>query len=595
MPKHVQIPLETFGELQKVWEEIARTSVIVDGTPDPTPAPPPTTDPSVDVIWFDPHGGHPQNDGATPASSISTWASLIDRLKPRTRTLVMLRTGFYRSNLTLANRAADLGSPIYFKAEQQGGVIFDGFYPTQDKSWEYHGNGVYRRVSSDEEGPWCGYAKGYFLPRLKSLSDLQNATAGDVRLPKYGFCKEGRFVYVRLPGKDDPNKVQTYLTQSFGRNFIRLNHSPYVIFDGIVFRGHGSGKAILCDEDSHHVWIQNCTFSHGRIGAELADDSTVQWNQYGYPGFAQFAKDVFQLNNGDPGALFEYVKNYNHADGNKANALLEGRIFDSIKSRSAVRLTSRYNFSTECFDGSNFGQFSDSTSYNDIGDDIFDDWTEFESSFANHDSRNITLDRPAVLSASAAFSHQDFSGRMKGPHKITRAIVWNLNKSIASPYVIKNMSSADKKPVTVTYDHCLFQNLSDPTTWGQNVNFLYLDHRKGKNINLTITNSIIIMDAVTDWDKTWDPDCDHNVLVSPKDHPHLRGPNGIWVTTFEELGLQGGIEEMNFKPTEDSPHFGKASDGKSTPGPHQIDDELPLCRPFIPTFTDEIPGMWGSE
>ncbi len=611
MSDYVKIPRGLLEELSQIWEKIVVSSEVIDGEDpvDPTPVPdPPSPMFPHNLIWISPSMGHDSNDGMSAASAVKTWGRVVEMIDPGLPNKVMVRPGLYTDTIGF-NNISTVDTPLYLCAEIPGTAVFDNMEQEQ-QNWQAIGNGIWKRstVNSGDLGPWCGYyfepgEEVTFLPRYTSLNDLKDAKLGNYRMPKYGFVKQGSQIYLRLPNGVDANKKLVYLTKSFSKTFMSFKSSPGVIINGIAFSGHGAGRALDFDEGSHSAWVQNCIFSHGREGMRLSDNSTYTWCQYGYPGMHKFSLDVALLNDGTSTPLFHYVKKYNVQSDNKGNAYLEGRIATSRADRSARGLSSAYNLVTECFDGHSIGQFEDASSYRDAGYRAFDDFFELESWRPQHTGKNLTLVEPFAMDCHTSFSHQDTVGQMRGPHTITRALVINPSQMINAAYIIKNLTSSEKlEPVKATYDHCFFHNPDGANNWGKNANFIYLDHPKGRWIDLSIHNSIIVIDHVDDWDKDWDPDCDYNVLVCKTDYPHLRGKNGMWFKSLDELKLETGGDYlidgltgkriMDVMPTGQSPHVGKASDGM-TVGPFEPGDLWPH-RPLHKTFTDDIPEAWGK-
>jgi hypothetical protein len=233
------------------------------------------------------------------------------------------------------------------------------------------------------------------------------------------------------------------------------------------------------------------------------------------------------------------------------------------------------------------GQFSDSVSFRDVFTYCFDDPAELEGWRKTHDSANLSMIEPLILNCfGSAISHQDTAGQIRGPHRIERAIIDNPDSRARPAYLIKNMGPMPHNPV-ISYHRCFFRNDSGPTGWGDNVNFLYLDHAKGKGARLSIRNSIVVVDRLDDWAKDWDPDLDYNILVSPVDYPHIRGPHGRWYRSLEEIGLQD-----DYRPLLHSPLIGAGENGV-TVGPYDLGDEL-RHRPMVTTFTGEMPEPWAA-
>ena len=316
MPKrYIRIPAEYFEELKEAWMKVSTTAYLYEDETDRLEAvipSRPTLQPA-DVIWVDPERGHDSNDGLSAGSSVQTWGRVFSVIKPGS--LVLLRPGIYRQPINTANLGGTERDPIYFKAEVPGTAVFCN--NIQDTGmWELHGNGIYERINRVRDlGPWCGFSKDTFLPRYQSLYDLKGTRIADnLRMPKYGFAQDGHDLFVRLPGRGDPNKEGTGLSANFAHKHISIRNSPYTIFEGIRFRGHGTGFGIFADGDSHHVWIQNCISEHGRVGFHVGPDSVITHCQYGQPGFDAFVNDMMQLNGGALQPVIDYVRKYNNPE-----------------------------------------------------------------------------------------------------------------------------------------------------------------------------------------------------------------------------------------------------------------------------------------
>lgn len=195
----------------------------------------------------------------------------------------------------------------------------------------------------------------------------------------------------------------------------------------------------------------------------------------------------------------------------------------------------------------------------------------------------------------ASFSHQDTAQQIRGPHRIERSIAYNPYPMTNPAYVIKNMGRKDigfAHDPDIAYDRCLLHNKAGPTGWGNDVNFIFLDHAKGRTANLSFRNTILWAEPhITDWDRSWTPDCDYNVVVSDKPYPELQGPHGRWLASIEELKLRGPTAEgMDFRPLPGSPLIGAGEDGV-TIGPYDLGEPL-KHRPMTTAFTDEAPSIW---
>ena len=485
------------------------------------------------------------------------------------------------------------GLPLVLMSEEVGGARF-GDVVEEVVGGEFVGGGIYGYGEGD---PWCGWYSGggrrVFLPRFGSLEDLEGVVRGDfrpliggrrlgMRLPRYGICSDGGRVYGSFPGGVERSGLR--YGRSFGSVGIRVASGlDWVLFDGILFEGMGSGRGI--DGEGSRVVVQNCEFRYCREGCRIGDGSILRGNRYGYPGFGDYAEGVARLSGGNLGKFFDYVKRYNSEGG---NAFYEGRLATSGSIRSGRGVYFGFNVMEDCFDGQSMGQFSSSVSEGDYFRNCLDDGYEFESWRGVHDGRDLEVRGGVLVNCMSSFSHQDNVGQSRGPVRVEGAVVLNVGKYFTAPYIIKNMTSSRKLPkVRAEYVRCFFYNRSGINQWGRGVSFVYLDHKKGEWIDLSIRSSVIIVDEVDDWDRGWDADCDWNVLVSPRDYPHIRGENGLWFRDVGELHLSGrywsegilgvGFVESMFdvRPTSSSPHVG-LGEGGVTSGPYEVGDDLRL-------------------
>jgi hypothetical protein len=293
-------------------------------------------------------------------------------------------------------------------------------------------------------------------------------------------------------------------------------------------------------------------------------------------------------------SLYDLDKTYYVDPANPGNAWMEGRLAASyINSRnSAPSKTCRFedNLIGPCFDGMSLGQFEDSVSKRDVFYYCFDDAVEMEGWNRAHTGRNIAVEQATILNSyGSAISHQDTARQIAGPQYIRRCVIDGPDQYARPAYAIKNMGPMPRRPVIV-YDRCFIRNLSGPTGWGGNVNFLYLDHVKGLGAQLTIKNCLIVVDRLDDWNRDWDPVLDYNVLVSPKDYPHIRGKNGRWFKSLDGLVIGGSPEDFNYAPSLGSPLLG-AGEGGVTVGPYDY-GEASWRRPLAEAFTDKESSLW---
>jgi hypothetical protein len=540
------------------------------------------------ALWVDPEDGDDGNDGRDRTSPFRTLARAVQALTPRSALVLM--NGIWAEPLRLHDLGTSRDAPVYIKAEQPGDAVMMGTaLPLSDGTapWRHVGAGLYATPFPGR--PWAGYGGDRFLFSYKSLADLEAGSVAGRNKPPYGLAWQDGQLYLRLPEGADPAGQAVHVPPVYARPLIEIRRSPYVILDGVGVMGAGNTFAIDADEASHHLWLQNIVCDLSRMLVRLPSDSMVRWNEYRYRGFLPFAEDVIEANGGQIKALFDLVKDYNIVG---SDAHYEGRIAASFDNPSR-RCRFERNFYSQIFDGNCLGRFSDSVSFREVFASCFDDAYEVESWRKTHDSAKLAIIEPLILNVfGSAVSHQDSARQIRGPHRIERAIIDNPHPRARPAYLIKNMGPMPHHPA-ITYDRCFFRNLSGPTGWGAKANFLYLDHEKGKGARLSIRNSIVVVDRLDDWAKDWDPDLDYNVLVSPVDYPHIRGPHGRWHRSIDELKLRGvGEHGVDHRPLPGSPLIGAGENGV-TIGPYDIGDEL-RHRPMVTTFTDEVPEPWAA-
>jgi len=549
------------------------------------PQPPSLLEPDAEV-WVDPDAGDDANTGHDQRSAFRSLSRATKALKPRSR--LMLASGHYRDRLELKDLGTSADRPIWIKAATAGAATLSNVAEDLAEGradWKHDGGGLYSTPFPAR--PWAGFAAGRFLFSYKSLSDLKAAAVAGFGKPPYGLAYQDGRLFLRMPEGADPNGQPVMVTRDYGAPTVRIRRSPHVILDGIAVTGAGNAYAIDADEQSHHLWMQNVVGDLGRVLVRLPDDSMVRWCQYGYSGLMPWAEETMAMNRSAM-APFGLFKKYNVYAG--GNAHYEGRIATSFDAPSR-RCRFEHNLIGPCGDGSCIGRFTDSTSYREVVIFAIDDGTELESYLLSHDSADLRVIEMLVLNAfGSAFSHQDTAKQIRGPQRLERCIAYSPHPFGHAAYAIKNMGlQFDPK---IEYDRCLLHAKAGPTGWGRDVNFMFLDHKKGRTPNLSIRNTILWAEPhITDWDKDWTPDCDYNVVIADRPYPELQGPNGLWFSSIEALKLRGPTAEgMDFRPLPGSPLIGAGENGV-TIGPYDLGEAL-KHRPMTTAFTDEMPSVW---
>ena len=537
-------------------------------------------------VWVDPAAGDDANTGHDERSAFRSLSRASEALKPRSR--LMLAPGQYHEGLKLKDLGTSADRPIWVKSVAPGQATLSNAAKdlAQGRAdWKHVDGGLYSTPFPVR--PWAGFAGGRFLFSYKSLRDLKAAAVDGFRKPRYGLAyQEGR-LFLRMPGGADPNGQPVMVTKDYAAPTVTIRRSPHVILDGIAVTGAGNSYAIDADEQSHHLWMQNVVGDLSRVLVRLPSDSMVRWCQYGYRGLMPWAEEVMSINYSSR-APFGLFKKYNVYAG--GNAHYEGRIATSFDQPSR-RCRFEHNLIGPCGDGSCLGRFSDSSSYRDVIIFAIDDGFEKESHLRSHDSAELSVTEALVINAfGSAFSHQDTAKQIRGPHRIERSIAFSPHPFAHAAFVIKNMDlQFDPR---IEYDRCLLHAQAGPTGWGSDVNFMFLDHKRHRTPNLSIRNTVLWADPhITDWDKEWTPDCDHNVVVADRPYPELQGPNGMWFSSIDALKLRGPTAEgMDFRPLPGSPLIGAGENGV-TIGPYDLGEPL-KHRPMTTAFTNEMPSIW---
>lgn len=465
------------------------------------------------VFYVDASGGDDTNNCLALNSACKSIQGAAKML--RGGDTLIVKAGTYYESLRFKNLRSSRKNPVLIKAEPRGSARISGMWEQAavgKVQWQDVGDGIY----SATHGPMLfGSYKHTFLFRLNSIEELRNAEAktrsGTVKLPPYGFAFKRGKIYIRLPGNTDPNGKSILLSPPSWRepgrqSVITVDDSPGFILDGFYIEGSGT-VCVNFDKNSTSAVVRNTIFQYCRYGMRLPDKSLVEWSEYTYPGFIDFAEKVRRLNNGKQ-KIFNLVKEYH------ASNWLEGGLADSYGRKGTSRYCEfRHNFMHETFDGESLGDFEYSESHHNVYFSNFDDHVEMES-WAGHQSRELRLHHNLFLSA-GLISHQETS--LKGPQYIYRNVWYYYDDHGASSWTIIKSKAPNANGGIHYYNNLL---------WGV-TGELFWESRH----HLHFRNNLFIFKRNQNWKSATELDSKNNLLINDDDKPWLYGHHGLYLGT----------------------------------------------------------------
>jgi len=558
----------------------------------------------VDVV-----NGQTGNDGLAPDQAVPSLGEGIALLEPGDEMVVAPGVYYERPEFYVPGTTAE--TPVWVRAQPLGSATISGMWEEaargevewQPTPWE----GIY---TAEHGMSLFGAHDGTFLFRFNDVDDLR---AGEVTfaaqihddqvitldLPDHGFSTDGTSVYLRLPGGIDPNGESVLLSlagqaESEDYTLAWISSTPHLIVDGFRIQGSGT-HGLWYNRNSHTPTIRNTVFEYCVYGARLPDDAVVEWSEYTYPGFKDFA-DLLAAANPDHAAdgIFHLVKEYQSYE-HAGPALLEGGLADAHwQVQPSVGGDFHHNWLHEAFDGEQLGHFDSSRSHHSVYTHNYDNHMELETYAPAFGSRDLHVHDNLMLACPlGAMSHQEDS--IVGPHYVYRNVIhgyddagmgaWTQIKSLA-PNAVEGMVYVNN------------------TIWAGDGS-LFWDSRE----HLIFRNNIFVFEALEDVEDPDNPlDSDHNLLVNAVDEPWLRGlDHGIYLGADPDdvgfldpaqldFGLAAGspaIDAGELFPgiTDDvadgAPDLG-AFELDSPPGP-----DWP--RPRATTFTCDPPARWPGQ
>lgn len=486
---------------------------------------------------------------------------------------IVVAAGTYFERPVFDTLGSSAEQPVVIKAERPGSVTISAMWREAAEgrvAWQPVGKDIY--AAEAPERPLFGHDGDVFLFRFNTVEDLLIGQAGDVAMPPYGFGAEDGLVYVRLPDGQDPNGRRLKFSAEKS-SVLTITSSAYVVIDGFRIEGGGEGICIDFDAESHHAIVRNTVMTSCRHGVRLADHGLIEWSEYSYPGFRDFAEDIRQRN-GRITAVYDLVKEY-HED-----TWLEGGIAISFgRSHPSKHAEFRYNFMHQTFDGEQLGQFEYSSSHHNVYMHNYDNHVEFEN-WAGHGARELRLHNSLMLAGSLGpLSHQDVSKNqgMTGPHYVYRNVVFGYDAHGWNSWtVIKSKVGNPDFEGLYYYNNLLWSDGRSPGEDGVNddVGYLFWDDQRRDMFRLR--NNIIIFNEANDNRPRGPLDADHNLYVNAEDMPWLRGANGAYLGTDPGVLRFNDVGALNFGLRPDSPVAAQAS------ADLVLEGHLPNAGPFPP-------------
>jgi len=357
--------------------------------------------------------------------------------------------------------------------------------------------------------------------------------------------------------------------------------SPYVIVDGLVIEGSGT-YCLQFSQDSTFPTVRNTRFEYCREGMQLPNNSLVEWSEYTYPGYYNFAEQVRVLN----GSL----RMYDLAKSYAPEQYFEGEFADTYGTGAASRNCEfRYNFLHETMDGEGLGQFEYSESHHNVYLRNYDDHNELESNEGNA-ARELRLHDNLFLSA-GLISHQEAT--LTGPQYVYRNVYyWYDNHGSPNWTVLK--TKAANATGGIFYYHNLF--------WGNSTELFWQEESRQ---HLHFRNNILIFSHNKNSATATTLDADYNLLVNDSDKSFLYGSHGAYLGTSNsslkllnvaglDFGILAGSSAENRGVA--LPGFNDGAPGGPDIGPFEtgFDPGGNWPRPRVTIYTTAPPERWNG-
>ena len=457
------------------------------------------------ATWYvDAQTGDDARDGSSPEQAVATLTRGAELLGPGD--LLLVGPGTYYEQPTFDGQ----GGQVWIRAEPLGGATVSGNWPEAARgevAWTDEGDGIW----SAEHGPAVGGShEGRFLFRFESVEDLRAGEAAGVEVPPYGFAHEDGRIHLRLDGADPNGESVELGAPTWGEEgalpaVVWIEDAPGVIFEG--FRLEGSATQCLwVAPDSPEATVRNTVFTNCVNGAVLPQRSVLEWSEYSYEGFYDFADALIDLN-GAVRTVYTLVKEY------PPTVVYEGglALAHGYLGVPTEGCEFHHNFVHEAFDGEKLGFFADSESHHNVYLYNYDNHVEMEGGY-DLGSANLRLHHNLMLACPLGpISHQ--GAGIVGPQYVHDNVVLEYDEAHGHTW-----TQLKTELPNATEGVFVFHN----TMQAGHTTLFYED---GDRLQLR-NNILIFSDEYSD---TTELDSDHNLLVNADDEPWLRGEHGAWL------------------------------------------------------------------
>ncbi|MGI9418812.1 MAG: hypothetical protein ACR2RA_13335 [Geminicoccaceae bacterium] len=528
------------------------------------------------VIYVDGNMGRDRNQGKSEGDAVRTLGRAAKIARGGDE--IIVGPGIYYEKPTFSNLRGSARKPVWLRASQPGTATISGMWRDAAEGnvkWRRYNNGIY---AAPHEPPLFGSFDGTFLFRFNTVKDLYRGRAGDIDMPDYGFAAVDGMVFVKLPDGVNPNGKSLKFS-SEKASIVQVKNSPHFVIDGFRIEGAGAGRCIAFDRKSDHAIVRNTVMTYCRHGAQLSDDSLIEWSEYSYPGLYDFV-ETLRRRHGTTTPIYRLVKQYH------PETWLEGGIAISFGYDHASRNCEfRYNFIHQTFDGEQLGQFEYSSSHHNVYMYNYDNHVEFEN-WAGHAARDLRLHDSLLLASSfGPLSHQDAGDDKKGmvgPHYVYRNVIVGLDDHGWNSWTL--VKSRVRNPAFEGlhyYNNLLWsEGRSHADAGWQKDGYLFWDDERRDVFDFR--NNIVIFNEANDNDRRGSFRSDHNLFVNAVDKPWLRGANGGYLGKSPDALKFIDADGLNFglrpgSPAKNAgtalPRFAKTSSGRADVGPFPVGED----------------------
>lgn len=421
------------------------------------------------TLYVNGRRGSDGNSGTSPDRALKTISAGARVLRGGDKLIV--GPGVYYERPVFGDMGASPDKPVWILAQPRGEAVISGTWEAAAEGkikWTPEGGGVY---STPRTNPalFCWTTEKAFVFRYMTLKDLRarkvstRGRSGEVTGPEAGFTCEGGKIYLRLPDSKDPNgRRLMFSSPSWGEKptekIVQI-HSPHVVFDGFRVQGTGTFGVVFYKPQAT---VRNCVFEYCREGVGIGDDSLVEWCEYTYPGFYDFAEETRKLNGGRL-VVYPLTKDYHSRNWYEGSLAYPTAGNDEPSPR---RVTVRNCYIHQVFDGLMLGGFEDSDAHHNVFEHCYDNHVELETWTRAGRMRNIRFHHNLLLSCPGGpISHQE-PNHLEGPHYVYRNVVVGYDEHGLDPWVIIK-SKCYGKGRGFYYYHNLFLVRSAEPYWNE--------------------------------------------------------------------------------------------------------------------------------